>query len=310
MVEALNPFKAVRFARDMWDNGRRASKESGVSLFRIGIEQVALYVLNQLHRREYYMYALHDPALSWEEKRAFIGDRGASRYIDVLTPRRYACLFRNKLVFHRYARSAGLPLAVLYGLFDPKTGATREGRPLRSPDDLRVWIEASDVKDFVIKPVESSQGSMVMPLTADGDAFVSAGGERYSCEDLVHYMTDIESLQEAYPDTPNPPRTFLFEERLRPHPELRDFAEHTLCSTRVMTLSKCDGDIEVLAAAFKLPGEDRGVDNISRGGLCIAVNLDSGALREGVVHKSVPPTRYRKHPVTGKTFYGFELPLW
>lgn len=309
-LEALSPLRVGRFVRDLWSNGRAASKESGVSLLRIGAEQVALYVQNRLARREYYMYSLQDPELSWSEKRAFISFRYNNRYRDVLTPRCYAYLFKNKLAFARYSRGASLPVAKLYGVFDPVVGQTANGAPLRCADDLRALLETGDFAEFVIKPVESLKGYMVLPLRRNSKTFESARGEGFSCQQLVGYMADPARLREAYPDTPNPPTTFLLEERLRPHAKLRCFTKETLCSTRVVTLVKSDGEVDILGAAFKLPGEDRGVDNLSQGGLCIGVELESGSLMEGVFYQSVPPTRYKTHPITGKDFYGFVLPIW
>jgi hypothetical protein len=151
---------------------------------------------------------------------------------------------------------------------------------------------------------------MVLPVLLVDGRWACPDGSRYSADDLVAYMNDEEKLRVAYGEGGTPPRTFLFEERLRPHPDMQQFTRETLCSTRVVTLLTHRGDVEILGAGFKLPGIDRGVDNLSQGGLNIAVDLDSGALMEGVVYKSVPPTRYKAHPVTGKDFYGFRLPLW
>jgi hypothetical protein len=306
----LNPLKAARLAADLWRTGRAAASESGVSMLKIAREQTALYLLNNLNRREYYMYALQNPALSWEEKKAFISDKDSGRYTDLFTPRRYTALFKNKLAFNRIYGALGLPLAEQYGVYDPAWGRTADGGPFRSAQDIDRLLAARDLREFLIKPVESSQGRMVLPLKLSEGRWASPDGSLYSAEDLVAYMNDEERLREAYGPGGAPPRTFLFEERLRPHPAMRHFTVETLCSTRIVTLLTHRGEVEILGAAFKLPGVDRGVDNLSQGGLNIAVDLESGALMEGVFYKSVPPTRYRTHPSTGKDFYGFRLPLW
>ncbi len=106
----LNPLKGARAAAALWRDGRTASAASGVGMARMAKEQVALYILDNLTRKEYYVNALYDPALSWQEKRAFISTRNTGRYVGVLTPRRYAGLFANKLAFSRYFGAAGLPV--------------------------------------------------------------------------------------------------------------------------------------------------------------------------------------------------------
>jgi len=306
----MNPTRVARAAAALWRDGRAASAESGVSIFRIAWEQAALHLLNDLNRREYYMYGLQSPALSWEEKKAFISDKDSGRYIDLFTPRRYTALFKNKLAFSRVYGALGLPLAEQYGVYDPAWGRTAEGRPLKTAQDIHRLIVERGIQEFVLKPLESSQGRMVLPVRRQEGLWACPDGSRYSYEDLVAFMNDEEKLKEAYGPKAVLPRTFLLEERLRPHPDMRHFTEETLCSSRVVTLLTHEGDVEILGACFKLPGVDRGVDNLSQGGLNIAVDLDSGRLMEGVFYKSVPPTRYRTHPLTGKDFYGFRLPLW
>ena len=310
LASAANPLRIWRLAVDLWQNGRRAAQESGVSVLRVMYEQVALYLLNNLNRKEYYMYRLHDPGFSWGEKRAVIGDRSTSKYFRVLVPPRYHFLFKDKLAFDRFYRGAGLPLPDLYGVFHPEWGWAEGGGRLRTAEDLGHLLDERGIDEFVLKPVASTWGFMILALRRKGGSYVGPDGTEYSPVDLVDFMQDEERLAEAYDGAEKPLRAFLLQERLRPPGQLQHFTEETLCTVRVMTVVKTDGEVEILGAAFKLPGVDRGVDNLSQGGVCIGIDVDAGRLLDGVLYKTLPPTRYRTHPITGKEFYGFQLPQW
>jgi len=306
----LNPLKAVRAAAALWRDGRAASAFGGVGMLRMAWEQAALHILDNLGRREYYTNALYDPALSWPQKRAFISTRNTARYVGVLTPRRYAGLFANKLAFSHFFGAAGLRVPRLYGVFEPTWGHTIGGAPLRTDADLAALVEEEGLEEFVLKPVESERGQMVLPLRCGPGGLVGPDGTAYSWDDLVVHMTDEARLRKTYPDDAEPPRAFLVEERLRPHPDLRELTSETLCTVRVVTLVTLEGQVQVLGAVFRLPECDRGVDNLSQGGIAIPVDLEAGTLGEGVFANTAPPVRYRTHPLNGKPFYGLRLPGW
>ncbi len=84
----------------------------------------------------------------------------------------------------------------------------------------------------------------------------------------------------------------------------------TLCSARVVTLITPEGRVEVLGAVFKLPGWDRGTDNLSAGGVGVTVDLSTGTLGEGFLYKKLPPRLFKDHPATGKRFCGVRMPNW
>jgi hypothetical protein len=310
MAGMLNPLKAARAAAALWKDGRAAAQSGGVSLLRIAWEQVLLYFLDNLNRQQYYTYALYDPALTWQEKRAFIANRNIKRYVDVLTPRRYEGLYRNKLAFSRVFSAAGVAVARLYGVFEPCWGAADDGSPLRNAAELADFVERRGIREFILKPVESERGLMVLPLRREGDALAAPGGRTLTWDDVVAHMSDESALRDAYPDDAVPPRAFLVEERLRPHPALAELTRETVCSARVITLVTLEGAVEVLGAVFKLPGWDRGTDNLSLGGVGVPVDIATGTLGEGFLYKKTPPTRFRAHPTTGKPFYGLRLPDW
>ncbi len=310
------PGTAFRFTGELLTRGRVVARESGVSLWRLAREQLTLYRRYKLHRSEYYWYRLHDPKLSWEEKKAYIGGRAAIRYWSRFNPKRYWAATENKRLFSHTCSAARIPHAELYGVFDPERGTTAGGASLRNADDLRNWIEQSGVSEFVLKPMNSSQGNLILVLRRDPTSNMLTGidGKQWTPEALVRHMTDEENLRIAYPGSGPLYYEFLVEERLRPHPEIaRLSGSETLCTCRVLSLLPLGRPPELVTALFKLQPHDAGVDNTSRGAMAVHIDIESGRLGEGTFmylkgYRLSP--QYRQHPDGGEPFYGQTLPMW
>ena len=85
----------------------------------------------------YFHYRFFDPRLSAEDKDRYLAEApGANARLWSLTPNRFRLLYDNKLVFHHYFHSLGLPLASLFGVFDAAVGRTAGGENLRTEADL------------------------------------------------------------------------------------------------------------------------------------------------------------------------------
>ncbi len=306
----LNPVKVARQITHGFGTARETAAEAGVSPMRITIEQALLYFRNNLSRCEYYMYGLYRPELSWEEKTAFIADRDSRRYWEVLTPFKYASVFKNKLLFDRLCRGAALPVPRFYGLFDPVSGRADDGTPLRNGKDIARLIQNAGLTDVVMKPLEGSKGLSVLPLRIEQGRFVSMAGRDYTPDELAQRLASEEMLSRTYPGQGRPPRGFVFQERLQNHPEMSDLVGTTLLSIRFTTFLDLRGDIEILTGILKLPGRDCGVDNLSQGALAVHVDLETGALGEGRFYQRAPCRSFRTHPESGVPFFGRKLPLW
>jgi Sugar-transfer associated ATP-grasp len=318
MTRIGTAMRAARFGKELLTRGRKAARASGRPLHVIAREQARLYRKHNIHRAEYHWYRLYDPALTWEDKIAYIGGRQAIRYWSRFNPEEFWNLLEYKTLFHPYAQAAGLPLPEVFGIFHKDRGQTASGQSFRKPSDIADWIESSRVREFVLKPVHSSQGCMILVLRRDESdpacVMRDLEGRAYTPEDIYAHMTDPSKLREAYPE-PYPIRhDFLFMERLRQHEAItRMTGSETLCSVRTLTLRPRDGAPRVLAALFKLQPNDTGVDNTSQGAMAVPVDIETGALGEGIFmhlkgyrHSS----RYRKHPDGGDTFFGAILPHW
>jgi hypothetical protein len=259
-----------------------------------------------------FHYRLFDPELSADAKRRYLWEapRANARLWAALTPLRYRCLYENKLVFNQYFSSFGLPLATIYGVFDPEVGRSMEGQSLRTEADLGQFIRRFRQDGFVFKPAEGVQGRQIVVLTGaaadDPDAFLSLSGERYDAAALADVARDTAALELQNPRSNV--SSFLVEERIRPHPDLAELIGPTLCSVRVVTIVALDGSPRIVGSVYKLQPRPVGVDHLMYGALGCWVDPDTGALgpgrnRAGYEYTSVIPG-------TDRSFVGYRLPCW
>jgi hypothetical protein len=260
----------------------------------------------------YFHYRLFDPKLTRAAKRRYLPEapKANERLWETLTPSDYRCLYDNKLIFHRFFSSIGLPLAALFGVFDPEVGRTEEGRPLRTATDLAELLRRSAEDGFVLKPAEGVRGHLTLvfsgPCADARDTYVTLGGERYDAAALVAATRRTQALKAQAPKARL--SSFLIEERLRPHPELADFIGPTLCTARVLTIIARDGSPRIAGSVFKVQPSAVGVDHLLHGAVACWIDPETGALGPG-------RTRTHCHyittvPGTDRPLVGYRLPLW
>jgi hypothetical protein len=308
-------FYAGRAAQQLveaWRDARLVAARNGVSTFRILRELVVLNATHSLGVRPYFQYRLFDPALSPEDKRRYLPDTpwANARLWSRFTPKQYGCLYANKLIFNRFFSALGLPVARILGVYDPLVGHTMDGRPLRSPADLRDWLPSVAKDGFVFKAIEGVRGHSILvfdgPARHDPNRFATLAGQLYDADQLVAFAEDTAELKRHRPGANR--RAFLIEERIRPHPKLAEFIGPTLCSVRLQTIIAVDGKPKIIAAVFKLQPEPVGVDHLIYGAVGCWVDLESGALLGGRTRDSLEDSELI--PGTEKSFIGFQLPDW
>lgn len=295
-----------------WRDSGRLAREHGLSRLRMLGEAVLLALYGRMGVDTYFHYRLFDPKLSADAKRRFLSDapRANARLWSLLTPDRYRCLYENKLVFNRYFASVGLPLATIFGVFDPLVGRSAGGESLRNEAELGNFISRLRHTGFVFKPVEGVRGHLVLVLTGaapdEPHRFVSLSGERYDAAALIAAARNIVALQVQNPEANLSP--FLLEERIRPDPSLAEFIGPTLCTVRILTIVALDGGPRIVASVFKLQPKPLGVDHLMYGAVGCWVDPDTGALGPGRTRTDYTYTSVI--PGTDRSFVGYRLPLW
>lgn len=302
----------LRGLRSAWRDSAVAAREQRRNRLALLFEATVLALRGRMAVDTYFHYRLFERKLTRAAKRRYLSDapQANERLWHALTPREYGCLYGNKLIFHRFFTSIGLPLAALFGVFDPSVGSTEEGQPLRSAADLTELLRCRAHDGFVFKPTEGVRGHLTLvfsgPAADSRDTYITLGGERYDAAALVATTRQTASLKSQSPDARL--SSFLIQERVRPHPELVDFIGPTLCTARVLTIIARDGSPRIVGSVFKVQPSAVGVDHLLYGAVACWIDPDTGALGPG---------RTRTHcdfvttvPGTNRPLVGYRVPLW
>jgi hypothetical protein len=302
----------VRGLEAAWRDSKIAAREHHRSRAAMLAEAAVLALRGRMAVDTYFHYRLFDPNLTRTSKRRYLAEapKANERLWSALTPPEYGCLYNNKLIFHRFFKSVGVPLAALFGVFDPAVGRTAEGQLLRTETELKELLQRCGEHGFVFKPTEGIRGHLTLvftgPSAAARDTYVTLDGQRYDAAALVEASKRTRALQAQSPSARL--SSFLVEERLRPHPALLDFIGPTLCTARVLTIIARDGSPQIVGSVFKVQPSLAGVDHLLYGAVACWIDPDTGALGPG---------RTRTHckhvttvPGTDRPLVGYRLPLW
>ncbi|MBN2284945.1 MAG: hypothetical protein JXI43_00755 [Tissierellales bacterium] len=238
----------------------------------------------------------------------FISKRRMLEIQKTLNPVSWESLTEDKGIFYRYCIELGLPVPQLYAIFFRHTpGYTENVLFLTSRGDWISFIDRDLPSEFVVKPARGvyGYGIMFFSRTRDGKYMEASQGTLCNAESIYNFML----LHQDY-------ETFVIQERLINHPELEALSDTDYLQTvRVLTFIDQKGQSRILHAFFKPIVGNNIVDNHehgSTGNLLAEISLDTGILKTAV--KLTPNASGIKtvpfHPVTGKSFENFRIPLW
>jgi Sugar-transfer associated ATP-grasp len=316
MIKKLTaPIAKVRhLLKDLRERGGPIAREHGLSLWGMLGEQLKLARATGIGVNEYFMYRLWRPELAWEEKLAFVSLKNWQDVCDALSPRTYSCLFGNKYITKQILDSAGLPVAKLFGLYDPEFGHAADGAPLKTPEDVARWLESTRPDGFVQKPIEGEKGQAIRAFKRVDD---NGSALRYSYPEggEVDVAEVVRLITERNPLTGHPQMdgggvymtSFILEERLQIHADLAPYGPHALPCVRVITILNEDGSVEIPAVMFASQPREQSAHNLG-GALCMNVEPETGVLGlGGYIRRGESPHR-KSDPDSGLEFFGKTLP--
>ena len=212
-------------------------------------------------------------------------------------PDGYLRVFNDKTIFDEHLRRAGgapFPLPTYLG----QTRASVLLRPGRDDvmcqDDaafaraLAEMVDRSPTGRVFAKPVDDNQGA--------GAELVRGGFSRDQALLVREGVLRVD---------------YLFQEAIDQHPAMDALHPGCLNTLRIVTGTSDDGSYPVLGAALRVGQGQRPVDNSHAGGLFVGVDRATGRLfcRAHTAFEFGGAT-YKRHPGTGVTFEGFEIPYF
>ncbi len=201
-----------------------------------------------------------------------------------LMPNYYRCLLEDKLVFDRYLKSFGFPLAETIGLVR---------------DNHIKWFSSG-----VEEPLEQLAGMeldcFLKMVTQWGGDHVHRLVNHNGNLTIDNQPADIEMLKGM-----SRQGTFVLQETIRQHPKMDQLNPSSVNSIRLVTMSDGVG-VSNLAGFVRMGLRDSVIDNITRGGVGCGIREDGTLHREGLNGSM----RIDRHPTSGTVFEGFSLPSY
>lgn len=210
-----------------------------------------------------------------------IGDRTTS----------YICMSYDKFIFGRYLTQLGYPTPKVIGLCDNQFVTWLDSEEHSRPQPLASILTREGLDVFVKEILGECGDGVYHVRVRNGRLEVS--GRKLPIEEFSFLLNG----------------KFILQERFIQHPEISRYYPHSVNTLRLVTAMGKDGP--VLLGSFMRMGVNGSIcDNVSAGGLCISIDVDSGKLLK---YGRYAPAFGRKtdvHPDTGLRFEGFEIPFF
>ena len=281
----------------------RIARDHGVSPIRQFREIMSLrFGPGKLASHEYVSTGAFRPEFDAAAKREFVGRTGSYELNVAASPMKLTVsrgFVRDKVLYTQLLRSLGLPATQTQAVAHV---ARHFGDlpALRTPKDVMSFLLSQAKYPVFGKPVEGS-GSVGSVLIRGIDA--KAG--------MLHLGNGREIDLDAFAHevVAEYPEGFLFQSAIQQHETMQAVTGDAVGTLRVVTL-RDDTGISPLYTIWKIPSPKAMSDNYWQDGSMIAEIEASGRVMH-CAHGSGPGySRIEKHPVSGKTFPGLQIPHW
>lgn len=287
--------KAAPYDIDLMRDMKIAQERHGAGLGKQISDFLALRMTGGgLTFEEYLYFGLYGRPR--DEYGAYMGDHRARAAFYVANNLANWNDAEDKLNFANAIAAAGLPTPQPRAIAHPSRAA--DGAPaLKSADNVAAFLSECALPVFG-KPFISSHGDGAVNIIArDSDRLEIEGGEKALIRDVADEVWAVAGAG-----------GFLFQETLRPHPEIASITGGRLVTARLLLLAGPDG-ARVWRGVARLPAGENRVDNFRRAGNLVApVDMETGVLgpaRRGV---GVIAETLTAHPDTGAPIEGALLP--
>lgn len=273
-----------------WINENK--RKSGKSIFWLLIDYYHLRRKYGVNKLEYSNYKLH--TASKEFRDTFLPYAKAEEYWEILNPRKYAVLARDKFIGHMLLSKIGVSTAKLYFAYDKETAGANDKQILHDVDQLVENIKKLKIDAFVAKPAADSAHGKGVGVYKVAD-IVEFGGSKIKMEDILSCGKMV-----------------LFESLIKQTEQLSRINASSVNTVRMMTALYPNQEVKMIAAFIKIGRAGSCVDNAGSGGnVDCAVNLETGELYNAQQFNSWEDVfPIEKHPDSGNQLNGIVIENW
>ncbi|MEM8732470.1 MAG: sugar-transfer associated ATP-grasp domain-containing protein [Pseudomonadota bacterium] len=278
------------------------ARKYGVSPFRQMREMFwTAFGRGRLPLSDYYNCGLYDPAIPMEQKREYVANKGSYLINKGLSPDRLCAergFVANKVFFTALIHQLGFRTTVTQAVVSTR-GHFGNVPHLANAGDIAGFLREQAQYPLFAKPLDySGSFGSAMIERVEGDDIVLSNGTRLA---LAQFCAEV---MEEYG------QGFVFQDAITQHPELSDIIGRAIGTVRLVTIR----DTAVprpFYALWKIPAPKAMSDNFWQDGSMIApLDLDTGAVGDCWIGTGLDARKLETHPVSGRTFRGFEMPHW
>ncbi|MGH7071176.1 MAG: sugar-transfer associated ATP-grasp domain-containing protein [Acetobacteraceae bacterium] len=251
----------------------------------------------RLTPHEYFYYRLYDQTLARDEARRYVGKRAQNAFHAACNDLRWYAVAHDKALFYAAAAGYGLPVPRTRAVYAPGV-RTFGAETIRTPEALAAFLSNAACYPMFVKPIDGIYSLGVLSLAAlEHGRICLTTGEAASLEAVVGFVTGFGGAG------------FLLQDRLEPHPALRQAFGATLPTVRFLVLLAPDG-AAVESAVLKIPSARNPADNYWRAGNLLGALDRAGTLMRAMTGIGAAVRDVATHPDTGATLNGLAVPDW
>jgi len=200
----------------------------------------------------------------------------------------YRILYEDKELWQQFAMGLQVSLPRYFGVVDPG-GSYKE--------KIKTILDEKHNGRIIIKPVtgRAGQGIVLARRTANGIEIKTASQIKMASQSYA--LDDFKLLERS-----------VVQGFIEQHPAVASIAASSVNTIRLVTLWTMDDDVILVDAYMRFGQDESFVDNVSAGGISVAIDTSTGTLTEYAFNKM--GKRFAKHPVSGVVFNKFQIPMW
>lgn len=194
----------------------------------------------------------------------------------------YEIVYEDKRICEDVCRAHGIPLPSYYGIIDIGS-------------DMVEFLQSCNLnsgikKRFIVKPMNGKGGHSILVFESNnGHIYNYYGGKFTICDKLV--------ADQAY----------IVQEFVIQDEHLSNISPSTN-TVRIVTGLERSNNVLIIGAYMRFGSGATLIDNLSAGGLAVAIDLVTGRLSKTGVDRN--GTEYLKHPSSNHVFERTEVPKW
>lgn len=206
-------------------------------------------------------------------------------------PSNHTCILRNKLLFNIVANGFGIKTAK--NLLLVNRGEVTSIDP-DFPASLGNLLNMGNAEYFC-KLVDGECGLGIFVLVVRNGCF-------YVNDNLIAESGLIELFVKG---------VYLIQEVVRQHDDMKALHPTSLNTLRLVTVKSLkDGVVHLLPSILRIGTGDSIVDNTSRGGLAVGIDIERGVLKKYGFYKPEFGLKTTLHPDSKITFGGYKIPFF